>query len=118
MLERRNYEECVQYLLKAIKLEKFKNIKENSSELSLCNLIIEKKIGWRIELHPYWFPMTFLNEVSYSQESKMRLEKKIVVLFLISKHKNLSSSHLVKSTFIKGIIFQVVKHLCDLSLEN
>lgn len=59
------------------------------------------QVEWRTEYNPYW---------GLKSESTNR----IVMLLLISKHRNHQSSVTTKNVTIKGIIMTVIKYLCRL----
>ena len=64
----------------------------------------QNQIVWRTEYHPYWKKNEFLN-------------KQIIILLLICKHRKESTTDLVSTVLIKGIAINLIKYLCHFPLK-
>jgi TPR repeat protein len=71
-----------------------------SSFKKLIELLDLYPISWKKEYHPYWYAETDLNQ------------NFLLVILLISKFRNESSSSFVKSVLVKGIANKIIQYLC------
>jgi TPR repeat protein len=67
---------------------------QNSSLVEFQKIIENNKIEWKKEYHVYW-------------KSSSDLNKQIIILLLISKHRK---KH--QNTFLKGIVMKIIQFLC------
>jgi TPR repeat protein len=100
-----DYPKIVGYFLQFFK---FKNLKDNNYAYNknienLKEILSQKYVEWREDLHKYWNP---------SKEVK----GKIIYLLLISKNRKESSNHLC-SFLVKGITINIIKYFCHFTQE-
>ena len=98
----RDFDKACSLFFRSFTVEKFRK-----SEKYFLDLIKNQKqfINWKKEYHVYW-------------KKNDNLNKQIVFILLMSKHRNLLKNKTLEKTLVNGIAINIIKFLCHFSPEE